>query len=49
MLELILCIVWAVTAPMLIWSRWNGPVTFFNIVLAVNALSGIGLLIKVRD
>lgn len=48
-MEIVLMILWAITAPMLIWSRWNGPVTFFNIVLAVNALSGIGFLLKIRD
>ena len=48
-MDILLMILWAITAPMLIWSRWNGPAIFFNIVLALNALSSISFLIKMRD
>lgn len=48
-MELMLCAIWAITAPILIWSRWNGPAWIFNVILAINALSSISFLIKMRD
>lgn len=45
-MELILCIIWAITAPILIWSRWNGPAMVFNIVLTINVLSSAMFLLK---
>ena len=49
-MELMLCVIWAITAPILIWSRWNGPALFFNIILAINTLSGFIFLVKgIRD
>lgn len=48
-METLLLSVWTITAPMLIWSRWNGPAWIFNVVLALNALSGIAFLMKVKD
>lgn len=48
-MEIVLMILWAITAPMLIWSRWNGPAWIFNAILAINTLSSIGFLIKMRD
>lgn len=48
-METILMAVWAVTAPMLVWSRWNGPEIIFDMLLAINSLSGFIFLLKVKD
>lgn len=48
-MDILLMCIWAISAPILLWSRWNGPVSIFNITLLLNALSGIILILKNWD
>ena len=48
-IDILLMVVWLVTAPILIWSRWNGPTAVFNLSLLTNALCGIALILKNWD
>ena len=48
-MDILLMVIWAVTAPIMLWSRWNGPVVLFNVVLIVNSLCGLYIIIRNWD
>lgn len=48
-MEMLLMILWVITAPVLIWSRFNGPAIVFNIALICNAICGFTLILKNWD
>lgn len=40
-MDILLMILWIVTIPMMIISRWNGPAIIFDILLVLNFVSGV--------
>lgn len=49
-METVLMIIWFITAPIMLWSRFFGPVLLFNIIAIVNTLIGMTFLIlEVKD
>lgn len=40
-IDVVLMVLWVITTPVLIWSRWNGPVWLFMPILLVNVLAGV--------
>lgn len=48
-MDIILMIVWLITAPMLVVCRWYGPALLFDIILVINVLSGFLGTVMIKD
>lgn len=48
-MDILLMIVWLITAPMLVWSRYNGSVVLFDIILLINVISGFLGVVLSKD
>ena len=44
-MKILFAVVYVLTIPLLLWSRWHGEPFIFNFLLAVFLCSGIGYLV----